>query len=44
MNEADDMLFGEYCLLDVGFLSICCEYVSLLLANKEALLAYGRAE
>ena len=26
------------------FFSVCCEYVSLLLVNKEAALAYGRAE
>ena len=28
--------------LDVGFPSICCEYVLLPLVNKEADLAYGR--
>ena len=31
-------------LPDVGVPAICCEYVSLSLANKEAVLAYGRAE
>ena len=30
--------------VDVGFLSVCCEYVFLPLANKEASLAYDRAE
>ena len=29
---------------DVGFPSVCCEYVLLSLVNKEAALAYGRAE
>lgn len=29
---------------DMGFLSACCEFVLLLLANKEAVLAYGMAE
>ena len=28
----------------VGFPSVCCEYVLLSLVNKEAGLAYGRAE
>ena len=28
----------------VGFTSVFCEYVLLLLVNKEAALAYGRAE
>ena len=27
---------------DVGYLSVCCEYVLLPLVNKEADLAYGR--
>ena len=29
---------------DVGFPSVCCEYVLVLLVNKEVTLAYGRAE
>ena len=29
---------------DVGLPSVCCEYVLLPLANKEAASAYGRAE
>ena len=29
---------------DVWFSSVCCEYALLLLVNKEAALAYGRAE
>ena len=29
---------------DVGFPSVCCECVLLPLVNKEATLAYGRAE
>lgn len=29
---------------DVGLLSACCEFVLLLSANKEAVLAYGMAE
>ena len=29
---------------DVGFPTVCCEYVLLPLANKEAALAYGSAE
>ena len=32
-------LFG-----DVGFPSVCCEYVLSPLVNKEAALSYGRAE
>ena len=31
-------------VLDVGFPSVCYEDVLLPLANKEAALAYGRAE
>ena len=34
---------GEY-KLDVGLPSVCCEYISLLLVNKEAALAYSRTE
>ena len=29
---------------DVGSPFVCCEYVLLLLVNKEAALAYSRAE
>lgn len=29
---------------DMGFPSVWCEYVLLLLVDKEAALAYGRAE
>ena len=29
---------------DVRFPSVCCEYILLPLVNKEASLAYGRAE
>ena len=31
-------------IVDVGFPSVCCEYVLLPLVNKEATLAYNRAE
>ena len=31
-------------LADVGFPSVCCEYVLLALVNKEATSAYGRAK
>lgn len=31
-------------LPDVGVPAICCEYVSLSMANKEAVLSYGWAE
>ena len=31
-------------LTDVGCPSVCCEYVLLLLVNKEAALVCGRAE
>ena len=31
-------------LIDVGFHSVCYEYVLLPLVNKEAALAYSRAE
>ena len=37
-----DGIAERFC--DVGFPSVCCEYVLLLLANKEAASAYVRAE
>ena len=36
---------GVYvCVYPVGFPSVCCEYVLLLMVHKEAILAFGRAE
>lgn len=31
-------------LPDIGFSSLCCEYILLLLINKEVAMACGRAE
>ena len=36
--------FKPFYIFDVGFPSVCCEYVLLPLVNKEAALAYGKAE
>ena len=34
---------GNSVSFDVGFPSVCCEYILLASVNKEAPLAYGRA-
>ena len=31
-------------IIELGFPSVCCEYVLLPLVNNEAALAYGRTE
>ena len=45
-TEGHPTLSPLFCLIDndVGCPSVCCEYVLLSLVNKEAALAYGRAE
>ena len=43
-NFASLNYLGPEALFDVGFLSVCCEYVLLALVIKEVALAYSRTD